>query len=228
MHPYVLGGHESQLFLTLPKEIREQIYTLALPHGTWCMPSVDILEKVLLTGGIGDPRGFLFPLSKNLGLLSVNRHTRQEALPLAYRTVAFHLDDMDDLVKLLVAVGETGWDNIETLYFPWESRSDLQRKWEDDPDADDNSLQLPNLHVVRCVQLLKQCRRLRSLGLYFESDLIDHMDPKIFRSDPGIQALRSVRVKKVEILSLGHESLEQYPHIRWLKAEMEQTIPTYT
>jgi len=192
------------------------------------MPSVDILERVLLTGGIGDPHGFLFPLSKNLGFLSVNKQTRQESLPLAYRTTAFHLEDVDDLLKLLVAVGETGRNNIESLYFPWESRSDLQRKWKDNPHAVDHSLQLPNLHVIKCVQLLKQCSRLRSLRLYFESDLIDQIDPARFRSDPGIQALQSVRVDKVEVYSLGHESLEQHALIHWLKAEMERTPPMHT
>lgn len=213
------------MFLKLPREIRDQIYTLALPHRTWRMPSVEFLERVLLTGGIGDPHGSLFPLGEDLGLISVSKQTRQEALPLAYRTMAFHLDDMDDLLKLLIAVGETGRNNIESLYFHWESKSDLQRKWEDNPRADDHSLQLPNLHVIKCVQLLKQCSRLRSLRLYFESDLIDQMDPIMFRSDPGIQALQSVRVHKVEIYSLGHESLEQHSLVHWLKTEMERATP---
>jgi hypothetical protein len=120
------------------------------------MPSVDILERVLLTGGIGDPHGLPFPLNRNLGFLSVSRQTCQESLPLAYRSTAFHLDDMDDVLRLLVAVGETGRNNIEFLYFPWKSRSDLQRKWKDNPHANNHSLQLPNLHVVKCIQLLKQ------------------------------------------------------------------------
>lgn len=223
----MLDGKESPLFLRLPRELRDQIYTLALPRATWCMPGKEFTGRILLTGGIGDPHGFLFPLGKNLECLGVSKQTRYEALPLAYRTLAFHLDDMDDLVQLLIAVGETGRDNIESFCFRWQSRSDLQRRWEDDPRAEDgHSLQLPNLHVVKCVQLLKQCRRLRFLRLYFESDLIDQMDPVLFKSDPGIQALLSVRVHKVEIYSLGHESLEKRSLVHWLKTEMERAPPS--
>jgi hypothetical protein len=174
-----------------------------------------------LTRGVGDPGGFYFPLSKDLGILSVNRQMRQEALPLAYRATTFHLDDMDDLLKLLIAVGETGRNNIEALSFPWESRSDLECKWEESPDSDDHSLTLPDLHVMECVQLLKQCKRLRYMRLYFEGDLIQGIAPEIFKSDSGIQELRSIRVKKVEIWSLGHESLEHSSLIQWLIKGMD-------
>lgn len=174
-----------------------------------------------MTRGVGDPSGFYFPLSKRLGILGANRQMRQEALPLVYRATTFHLDDMDDLLKLLLAVGETGRNNIEALFFPWESRSDLERKWEESPGSDNHSLTLPNLHVVKCVQLLKQCKRLRFIRLYFEGDLIQEVAPEVFKSDSGIQELRSIRVKKVEVCSLGHEFLEHSSLIQWLVKGME-------
>jgi hypothetical protein len=40
---------------------------------------------------------------------------RQEALPFAYRRTVMHLDDMDDVIKLLIAVSNIGRDNIESL-----------------------------------------------------------------------------------------------------------------
>lgn len=209
-------------FCSLPKEIRHQIYTLALSDGEWRIRDVDVFDKFNLTRGIGDPGGFYFPLRNDLGLLSVNRQMRQEALPLAYRATTFHLDDMDDLLTVLIAVGETGRDNIEALYFPWESRSDLECKWGGgDPGSSGHSLALPNLHVTECVQLLKQCKRLKFMRLYFESDLIEGIAPEIFKADLGIQELRSIRIEKMEIWSLGHEPLEHYSLAHWLKEGMD-------
>lgn len=210
------------MFFNLPREIRDNIYSLALSEGKWSIQDVDQFDEVNFAGGIGDPGGFYFPLSKDLGVLRVNRQMRQEALPLAYRKTTFHLDDMDDLLKLLIAVGETGRDNIESLDFPWESRSDSECKWDEDPDSD-HFLTLPHLHVMKCVQLLKQCKRLRFLGLYFESELIRKMTPDAFKADSGIQELCSLRIERVEIMSLSHESLGQCRLAKWLKEEMEDS-----
>ncbi|KAF2820912.1 hypothetical protein CC86DRAFT_304094, partial [Ophiobolus disseminans] len=174
------------MFFKLPTEIRDRIYTFALVRGRWNIQNVTSFDTVNLPGGIGDLGGFYFPLSRGLEVLLVNRQMRQEALPLAYRTTSFHLDDLDDLLKLLIAVGDSGRQNIESAYFPWESRSDLERKWDETPDADDHSLQLPNLHVAECVKLLEQCRRLRFIRLYIEHNLMDAVDPEVFKTDPGI------------------------------------------
>ena len=173
-------------------------------------------------GSIGDPSGFYFPLSKNLVVLRVNRQMRQEALPLAYHSTIFRLDDMDDLVKLLIAVGQTGRNNIESLEFSWESRTDLERNWDENPEAKDHLLMLPTTHVNKCVQLLKQCKRLRFLRIYFESEQMLKMAPDAFKADPGIQDLSSVRgMKRVEIWSLDYEPLGQCYLAKWLKEEME-------
>lgn len=204
----------------LPREIRDKIYTFALSDAEWSMQNVDFFDRFNLTSSIGDPGGFYFPLSKNVEILSVNNQMRREALPLVYRITTFHLDDMDDLIKFLIAVGETGRDNIEALYFPWESRSDLECKWEENPYSDEHSLTLPNLHVMKCVQLLKQCKRLRLMRLYFESDLLENIAPEVFKADSGILELRSIQVEKLEIWSLGHESLEHSPLVHWLKKGM--------
>ena len=76
---------------------------------------MDNCDRFDFTGSIGDPSGFYFPLSSETNVLRVNRQMRQEALPIAYRRTVFHLDDMDDLIKLLAAVGRVGRDNIESL-----------------------------------------------------------------------------------------------------------------
>lgn len=171
---------------------------------------------------IGDPSGFFFPLSSKLPVLAVNRQMRQEALPIAYRRTLFHLDDMDDLVKLLVAVGKVGRDNIESLDLAWQSRADSELKWDENPNPDDLSLMLPTLHAAKCVQLLKQCKRLRSLYLYFESDLILNISPHDFKTDPGIREICSLRgIRRVQICTLGLEPVDHNNLARWLKEEMK-------
>jgi len=76
---------------------------------------VDNRDELNFTGTLGDPSISYFPPSSELTILRVDRQTRQEALPLAYRRTVFHLDDMDDLIKLLIAVGIVGRNNIESL-----------------------------------------------------------------------------------------------------------------
>ncbi len=175
-----------------------------------------------LTGSIGDPSGFYFPLSSELSVIRVDRQIRQETLPLAYRRTVFHLDDMDDLIKLLIAVGKIGRDNIESLKFTWESRADSELKWDKASDSDDLFLTLPTLHAAKCVQLLKQCKRLQFLRLCFESDLINNISPDAFKTDPGIRELCSVQgIKRVQIWDLEHEPIEQRGLAKWLKEEME-------
>lgn len=117
----------STIFCKLPREIRDKIYTFAVSDGEWSMQDVEF-DRFNLTSSIGDTGGFYFPLSKNIEILSVNSQMRRETLLLVYRTTTFHFHSMDDLIKFLIAVGETGRDNIEALCFPWETRSDLECK----------------------------------------------------------------------------------------------------
>ena len=88
-----------------------------------------------------------------------NTILRHETLSLAYSRTPFCLNDMDELMKLLIAVGKIGRDNIDSLEFTWQSEADIKCKWVEDPDSDP-SLTLPTLHVARCIQLLKQCKKL--------------------------------------------------------------------
>ncbi|KAF2010828.1 hypothetical protein BU24DRAFT_471882 [Aaosphaeria arxii CBS 175.79] len=221
LQPHVRYATVSKLS-RLPREIRERIYKFALHGGEWHIGDIDTFNKVTFMGGVGDPSGFYFPLSSEIDMLSVSRQMRQEVLHLAYQVTAFHLDDMDDLIKLLIAVGEMGRANITTIHFPWESRSDLECKWDENSVSDDNFLQLPALHVTTCIKLLKQCIKLRNLRIYFEGALIEGMDPKAFKTNPGIEALYSVQVDNVEIWSLSDEPLGRYPLACWLKKGMER------
>lgn len=206
----------------LPRELRHKIYVFALPRGKWKIEDGSIFNEINFTGGMGDPSGFYFPLSKDLAILRVDRQMRQEALPLAYRRTVFQLDDMDDLIKLLIAVGNVGRENIESLELAWDSRTDSECKWEEAPDSEELYLKLPTLHVVKCVQLLNQCKRLASLRLYFERDLILNIPSDVYESDPGIHGLRSIRgIRNVEFWGLDHEPLQQYGLVKYLKEEME-------
>jgi hypothetical protein len=211
------------MLFKLPKELRDKIYGFALPKGEWKIGDVDSSTELDFARGIGDPSGFYFPLS-SLPVLRVSREMRHEALPLAYRRTVFHLDDMDDLIKLLIAVGDTGRDNIESLELAWQSRIDFECQWAEAPNPNEHSLTLPTLHVAKCVQLLKQCKGLRFLRLYFESDLILGMSSDAYRADPGICELSSLRgIERVDIFDLGYEPLEQCDFVKWLKEAMEST-----
>ena len=210
------------MFFKLPRELRTKIYTFALPKGRWKIEDVSNFEESNFTGGMGDPSGFYFPLGKELTALRVDRQMRQEALPLAYRRTVFQLDDMDDLIKLLIAVGKIGRENIESLELTWESRTDSDCKWDEAPNSEGPFLTLPTLHVVRCVQLLKQCKSLGFLRLYIERDLITNIPSNAYKVDPGIRELCSVQgIRRVEIWGLDHEPLEQLGVVKWLKEKME-------
>jgi hypothetical protein len=148
---------------------------------------------------------------------------RQEALPFAYRRTIFYLDDMDDLIKLLIAIGDIGRDNIKSLELAWQSRADSEYQWAKAVDPKQHLLTLPTLHAARCVQLLKQCKSLSFLRLYFERDLTPGMPPLAI-TDLGICELRSVRgIERVEICDLGSEPLEEYDFVKWLKEAMESS-----
>ncbi len=211
------------MFFKLPKELRYKIYDFTLPKGEWKIRDIEISNDLNFAGSIGDPSGFYFPLS-SLTVLRVNKQLRQEALPLAYRKTVFHLDDIDDLIKLLIAVGDIGRDNIESLELVWQSRSDFECQWAEAPVPNEHSLTLPTLHVAECVQLLKQCTSLRFLRLYFDSDLLLGMSPGAFKADPGICELCSLRgVERVEICDLRYKSLEERGFVKWLKAAIESS-----
>lgn len=218
------SSDSTPLWFRLPRKIRNRIYDFALPKGNWQIEDVDDFNRCNFIQSIGDPSGFYFPLSGKIAALGVNRQIRQEALPFAYRKTLFHLDDMDDLVKLLVAIGKVGRDNIEMLELAWESRADSELKLDENPNMDDSSLLLPTLHAARCVQLLKQCKRLRSLRLHIGSDLINDISPDDFKAHPGIRELCSLRgIKTVQICDLGYELVDDHGLAKWLREKMESS-----
>ncbi len=182
-------------------------------------------ERDNLPRGIGDPSGFYYPLSKDLVVLRATKQMRLEALPLAYRRTTFVLDDLDDVIKLLVAVGQVGRENIERLRFPWESITDLESTWKAGlPSSSyEDSLKLPVLHASRCVQLLRQCKRLKYLRISFEEDLIWGVEPDDFMTDPGIKELCSLRgITRLEVWDLGDSSLEHGRVAKLLREKIER------
>ncbi|KAK4095706.1 hypothetical protein N658DRAFT_502361 [Parathielavia hyrcaniae] len=219
----VISPSVNRGFFSLPREIRDKIYIFAIPRGEWRITNIDEFEQENLTGGIGDPSGFYYPLSKDLVVLRANKQMRLEALPFAYRRTTFILDDLDDVIKLLVAIGQVGRDNIESLRFPWESRTDLEFTWKaGSPDSDESPLRLPVLHASRCVQLLRQCKRLKHLRLYFEEELVLSMKPDDFMADPGVKELSSLQgITRLEVWDLGDSSLEHCRTAKLLREKIE-------
>ena len=99
---------------------------------------------------------------------------RQEALSPAYHKV-FHSDNIEDLIRMLIAVGKMGRNNIESLELPWESR--INPEWQCDraPDCENPGLDFAtSSHEKKCAQLAAQgsATGFASLRLYFDSDLI--------------------------------------------------------
>lgn len=214
----------SRGFFDLPREIRDKIYICAIPRGKWRIADIEEFEQDNLTGGIGDPSGFYYPLSKDLAVLRANKQMRLEALPFAYRRTTFILDDLDDAIKLLVAIGQVGRENIESLGFPWESRTDLEFMWKAGfpPGSGEAPLGLPVLHASRCVQLLRQCKRLKHLRLSFEEELVVNMKPDHFMADPGVKELSSLQgITRLEVWDLGDSSLEHCRIAKLLREKIE-------
>ncbi|KAL8790644.1 MAG: hypothetical protein Q9213_000492 [Squamulea squamosa] len=222
----------SSFFGKLPRELRDRIYDFALPRQRWALDEdVSIVTELDLLGSI-EP-----------GILTVNHQMREEALPLAYRKTRFQVGDIDDLIKLLLAIGRVGRENIESLEFCWQSKAefdftrdeapgivrrediDLSKTTLDGMELEDPFFSLPVVHVETCLQLLKQCGRLADIRLILEKKLIEVMNPEAFKIQGGIRGLSSIRgLKRVEIWSYDQEPLEQEGVARWLKEQMESTV----
>ena len=212
----------------MPAEIRHKIYEFAIPSGLWHIDDANNFVENSWPRSIGDCNGFYFPLSKQIGLLCANQKLRQEALPVAFQHTTFLLDDLDDLMKLLVAIGRTGRENIASLQFPWESRTDLECRWDEYPADADNDLNLPVLHVSACIRLLQECRRLRSIQVRFHSELLAKISPVVFKADAGIRGLCSLQgLQQVEVLGSGGETLEEYPLANWLGRALRKSGSEY-
>lgn len=208
------------MFLRLPRELRDKIYSYSIPKQEWKIVDSNDLSGLSLAKGIGDPSGFYFPFRNDLGILRINKQVREETLSLAYRRTDFHLDDMDDFIKFTISIGRIGRENIESLEFAWASKSD-ESTW-NGLDPENPCPRLPALHAARCVQFLKHCRRLSFLRLHFDNDLVSNISPKGFTLDPGICELSSLQgINTVEILDDLYEPLDKHKFIGWLKGKME-------
>ncbi len=211
-------------FFDLPREVRDKVYIFAIPRGKWRITNIDEFEQENFARGIGDPSGFYYPLSKDLVVLRANKQMRREALPFAYRRTTFVLDDLDDVIKLLIAIGQVGRNNIESLQFPWESRADMEFTREGSLDSDESPWRSPVLHSFRCVRLLRQCKRLKHLRLCFEEELVLSMQPDEFMADLGIKELCSIQgITRLEIWDLGNSTLEHCRIAKFLREKMENT-----
>lgn len=212
------------MFYKLSKELRNRIYIFALSKEEWKIEDMSTFDELNFTEGISDSSDFYFSLSKKLTVLRINRQMHQETLLLAYCRTIFHLNDMNDLIKLLIAIDKIGRDSIESLKLTWKSRVNSECKWDEASNSEDLFLTLSILHVVRCVQLLKQCKRLTFLRLYFEKDLINDIFSNIFKVNSEIRELCFLQeIERVKIWELNYESLEQRDLVKWLKEEMKSS-----
>ncbi|KAF7554135.1 hypothetical protein G7Z17_g3132 [Cylindrodendrum hubeiense] len=208
----------TSLLLDLPFELRKFIYDHALPPRKAQITGFAPAGPCNVPFSVGDLTGFYLPWTRHRTVLALNRQIRQEALPLAFERTAFRLIDIDDVVKFLITIGSIGRDNIRSLEFPWERMGDMVFGCEEFPNGLQGLLKLPDLHAVRCVQLLKQCKNLAFLRIHFNKDILKHMSKKDFRNDPGIKTLRTLSgLQKFEAVGDNDESLEHDRHVRWLR-----------
>ena len=186
--------------------------------GTWEKGDTKYFSQGDLADAIGDPSGFYSPMRSDLAVVMVNHQMREEVLPFAYRVTSLRIDDINELIYVLIAIGNIGRQNIETIEVTWESNAE----WQQAPNSDDLSLTLPRLHVATCVQLLKQCSRLRCLRVLFENEIINDLLPSTFRNDPSLRELSSVRgLQCLDLCDLLRAPLKNLPLVLWLKEEME-------
>ncbi|KAH7016439.1 uncharacterized protein B0I36DRAFT_254373 [Microdochium trichocladiopsis] len=181
-------------------------------------------EHIDFPRGIGDPSGFYYPLSKASSVLRVNKQIHREALPFAYRRTTFCLHNLESAIKFLIAAGQIGRENIETLHLVWESILEPTNNWviSSDQGLEQLPRRLPSRSTSTCIQLLKQCKRLRHLSLQFDSDLIQEIGFDAFKDDAGTQCLCTLQgLKRVEIQEFGTTPLEHSSLAKWLKEQME-------
>ncbi|KAH8729189.1 hypothetical protein BGZ61DRAFT_529436 [Ilyonectria robusta] len=219
--------HNDSPFLRLPRELRDKIYSFALPQKDLGIHPYRAFRRLVFLASVGDPSGFFFKLGDEPGILKVSRQIRQEALPFAYRNTHFYLDDVDDVVKFLVAIGHVGRSNITSLQFPWESLNDVWAKEEQLAYGNVSDPVLPFLHPLRCVQLLKECPRLRFLQISFDPCVFEYKSVDEFMADPGIASLSTLRgirtLKMMEVAEANDETtkpLDEQPAFKWLLEEM--------
>lgn len=164
-------------FLNLPGEIRDRIYTFAIPQGGWKTINDGEFNKTSFVRAIGDPSDFYFPFAKDLSVLRINKQIRREALPVAYRKTTFRLDDIDEFIKVAISIGRIGRGNIESLEFAWENKCDFEYAAQEP-----HIFEYPSaLHALRCVQLLKECKRLKSLHLFRKRFPSEYLEPRLYK-----------------------------------------------
>ncbi|KAL4918662.1 hypothetical protein BDW62DRAFT_60661 [Aspergillus aurantiobrunneus] len=171
-----------------PREIRDALYTYAIPRATLQYTSSGFVG-LALSRAIADPSGFYYPFRSDLGLLAVNKQVREEALGIAYRKSFVQLEDMDDFIVFAISIGKIGQGNVESMSFTWESKSDPSSTggvW----DSDSDPIKLPVLHTTRYIQLSEHFRRLGYLRLSFDDYIISKLSTSDFQNDAGIQTLR--------------------------------------
>ena len=199
--------------LSLPPELRESVYRHVLGDRSWHITEPKSWRLQTFCRALGDLSGFYFPFGNADALLQVSRQIRREALPLAYRRIAIHADDIDGATALLMAIGHIGRDNVTSFHFGWESYADTQLNWAEAKPEIVESVYLtwPRLHVPICVCLLKQCRRLISLSLVFNDSITTDMPSSEFQSDPGIKQVCSLRnIQSLTIVNPVGEELEDH------------------
>lgn len=208
----------SDFFSRLPREVRDRVYYFAIPTTTW----VSTTESTFLRNIVESMEicsGFCFPF-QNISLLETCWQIRSEALAFAYRNTKFCLDDIDEVIQFLVAVGTTGRSNLRSLEFAWISKSDQNYQWEHAIMNDEFYPTLPGIHAEECVKLLQQCNTLSDLCLKFDETSIGDVDSEFMRGNLSLELLRSMdNLRNLKIVNIDGDPLEQTWFVEWLRGQ---------
>jgi len=207
------------LFARLPIEIRDRIYCFAIPAGTWTRATnTSFLQNI--AEGLDTCSGAYFPFT-GIPILQTCWQARSEALSLAYRNTKFCLDDIDEAIQFLVAIGSVGRCNVRALQFSWISRSDQNYQWETAPIHGEFYPTLPVLHGEECAELLKQCVSLSSLHLKFDDFTLTNEPSGAVKLNPSLMLLRSMhKLQDFQVIGMDDEPLEQKWFVEWLRGQI--------
>ena len=133
------------------------------------------------------------------------------------------MDDIDDLIKLLIAIGDIGRKNLRFLEFTWQSRCDSDSKDTTAAQNAESITTMPTLLIGRVVELLKQCKCLETLRILFDIDDSVEFDAMDFDARIELSQLNSLLgVRTVEICGLNYEPLPQHRFANWLKESLQR------
>ncbi|KAI9904422.1 hypothetical protein N3K66_000951 [Trichothecium roseum] len=198
--------------LNLPVEIRWMIYTLALEerHLTYRPSLHHDPSPQSWPACLGDLTGYHTRFGR--ALTHVCRSVRADALAADYAATTLSAHTTDDLVKMLIAIGRVGRDNVRSLVITWVTKAERacgggsdsyngSGSWSGSVGGGGRGVssrinsyyypheKLPAVNAGRSLELIELCPRLKRVEVWFPSKLMREVRPDMFMVDGGIKGI---------------------------------------